>query len=106
GAKRFDIANIYLVYLALVAATIGVVRYGIGVGVAIAINQMYGAEATAQALLSFGTSDMSKVFRLFDIRLLDGLLIVGLSLAAALVGSLIPLLRNIRRNPIRDMRDD
>lgn len=106
GAKRIDITTIYLIYITLIALLIALVSYVIGVGAAIYINVAYGKEATAQALLNFGTADMTITFQLIDIVPLDTLIILGLSILAAIIGSIIPLLRNVRRNPIHDMRDE
>lgn len=106
GAKRIDITTIYLIYITLIALMIALVSYAIGLGAAIYINVAYSKEATAQALLNFGTADMTKTFQLIDIVPLDVLIILGLSILAAIIGSIIPLLRNVRRNPIHDMRDE
>lgn len=106
GAKRIDIATIYLIYIVLIALLIALVSYAIGLGVAVYINAAYGKEATAQALLNFGTADMEKTFQLINLVPLDALIILGLSILAAIIGSIIPLLRNVRRNPIHDMRDE
>lgn len=106
GAKRIDISAIYLIYITLIALLIALVGYGIGLGVAIYVNAAFGKEATAQALLNFGTADMTKTFQLINIVPLDVLIVLGLSILAAVIGSIIPLLRNVRRNPIHDMRDE
>lgn len=106
GAKRLDITTIYIIYALIVALLVGIVGYMTGVVVAGVGNYIYGGEITAQALLSFGSNDMSRVFSLIGIKLQDMLIVIGLALIAAMVGSIIPLLRNVRRNPIRDMRDE
>jgi hypothetical protein len=36
----------------------------------------------------------------------DLLYLAGLALAGGLLSAVLPLLRNLRRNPIRDMRDE
>lgn len=106
GAKRIDITIIYLIYIALIALMIACVSYSIGLGAAMYVNAIYSKEATAQALLNFGTADMAKTFQLINIVPSDALIILGLAILAAVIGSIIPLLRNVRRNPIRDMRDE
>lgn len=106
GAKRSDIALIYAIYTFIVALLIGCVGVAMGAGIAAVINQQYGAEVTAQALLAFGSSDITRVFPLSIILIHNVLLVIGLALAAGLIGMIVPLLRNVRRSPIGDMRDE
>lgn len=106
GAHRIDIALIYAVYTFLVSLAIGGISVLSAVAAAQALNMQYGGEVTAQALLSFGASDPNRVFSLLSVEWLDALMVIGLALAAGAIGMIIPLLRNVRRNPIKDMRDE
>lgn len=106
GAKRGDIALIYAVYTLIVSAVIGIVGVAGGIAIASFISSRYGQETTAQALLSFGSSDISREFPLMYIHWYHVAMIIGLAVAAGVIGMILPLLRNVRRNPINDMRDD
>lgn len=106
GAKRSDIAQIYLGYttlLSLLVAGCAFVFGGIG---AYFINQRYSGNLSVTAVITYGAQDVHKRFTLFglDIRLLGAVL--GLVILAGLLSASIPLLTNMRRNPIRDMRND
>jgi ABC-type antimicrobial peptide transport system permease subunit len=106
GAKRRDISAIYLTYVVLIAAQIAVVSLVLGLASAFAVNYIYGATLTNIAVSSFGTITNDMRFNLFDLSspLLWG--VVGLIFVVSIVASIQPLLRNVRRNPIEDMRDE
>jgi hypothetical protein len=63
-------------------------------------------ETTSAAQLTFGVTDTSKTFHFFGLNSVYTLIIPVSIIAAALVAMIIPLLRNVRRNPIKDMRDE
>ncbi len=106
GAKRSDISLIYAVYTFFVSLGIGLVGTLGGLAIAVTIDAEYGREATAQALLSFGSTDPTRIFPLIAVHWQDILIVVGLALVAGIIGMILPLLRNVRRNPINDMRDE
>jgi hypothetical protein len=106
GAKRLDIAQIYILYavlLSLLVAGFGVI---VGLAAAMFIDRSYSAEASLNAVVAYNTQDLHKTFHLFGFSPNDLLVIVGLVVGAGLLSTIVPLLRNIRRNPIRDMRDE
>lgn len=106
GAKRHDISAIYLTYIILIAAQIAIVSLVLGLAAAFAVNYIYGTTLTNIAVSSFGTITNDMRFNLFDVSspLLWG--VVGLIFVISIVASIQPLLRNVRRNPIEDMRDE
>ncbi len=106
GAKRFDIAQIYLTYTLLIALIISLFTISVGWLLASFVDNRYGSDFTVQSLVSFNASNLDKRFSLigFDMQQLSFLvlvIIIGSLLAAA-----VPLLSNLRRNPIKDMRDE
>ena len=106
GAKRLDIAQIYLVYtvcLSLLIATFAIVA---GLVLALWANHHWSDEITVQAVIAYNAQDLSKTFSVYAFYLPDLLLLAGLAVAAGLLSAVLPLFRNSRRNPIRDMRDD
>ncbi len=106
GAKRFDITQIYLVYTVCLSLLIALFASLAGLILALFIHRRMADEVTVQALVAYSAKDLDKTFDLYGLYLPDLLLLVGLAVAAGLVSSIIPLIRNSRRNPIRDMRDD
>lgn len=106
GAKRSDIAGIYLTYVTLLSVMVIVVALVSGTLLAYAANLALGPIATSQAIAIYGAQDTSMIFDLFKASwggiALNGLLI----LAVGYIAATPPLLRNVRRNPIQDMRED
>lgn len=106
GAKRIDISQIYLTYTAMIAVLIAGISFLIGAAFTAILHSRYSKEATLDALLAYNQKDLSKTFDLFGLNLTDISLICGLILLASLLAAAIALLGNIRRNPIKDMRDE
>lgn len=106
GAKRSDIAGIYLAYTTILSLMIVIVALVFGIGAAYIVSTTITPLATAQALAVYGSQDTSMVFNLFQLNLKDIVVISGLILAVGYAASLFPLFKNVKRNPIRDMRDD
>lgn len=105
GAKRIDIAAIYLLYTLIIAVCIATTSLLIGGIVALILDNTYGKELGAVATNAFGVIDSeAQDLSLFDVTspilLYVYLAIIVLCFAAVLQ----PLLRNILRSPIRDMR--
>ncbi len=106
GAKRIDIMRIYLIYSVMVAVLVAIFSFLIGTGGAVTIELLYGPEITDQAKVAYGVFDSLGKFSLIGV---DGMLLGIVAAAILLVGILAvlpPLIRNVRRNPIRDMRDE
>lgn len=106
GAKRSDIASIYLFYSLNVALRIVFFSVLLGISIAAFVQALYSGQVTDNAKVAYGVFDKGQTFNFigFGSPLLGWLTlcIVGISLVAVLP----PLMRNIRRNPINDMRDD
>lgn len=106
GAKRMDIAQIYLLYTFIVSLLISGFAIAGGALAAMIIQNRYAEDLTVQALVAYNAQDLDRTFSLFALYLPDLLLLAGLAIGVSLISISIPLLRNVRRNPIRDMRDD
>lgn len=105
GFKRFDISQVYVVYTVLLSLLVLVFALLAGLGIAAMVHGWLWLDTTVQAQLALGLSDTSQGFMYIGVS--ERLLIVcGAVLAAGLLGMLLPLARNVRRNPIRDMRDE
>lgn len=106
GARRRDIANIYLLYSSIVALCIIIFALIGGVGSAFIVQLLYGTDATNYAQASYGVFSGAEQFNLHSFTsplLLE--LTVGIFLISV-IAAVPPLVRNVRRSPIRDMRDE
>ncbi len=106
GATRLTIAQIYLTYSLFIAGIISVMAFGIGFVGAAFINEALSPDLSVSAVLAYNSEDVHRKFTLFGIDPTYMALIVGLVVLASLLSTVIPLLTNIRRNPIGDMRDE
>lgn len=106
GAKKLDIALTYLIYTLFLSLLIFGFALALGFALAQFVDTRYAAEFTVQSLVAYNAQDLSKQFSLYAFHAPDILKLLGLSLAGGLLSATFPLLRNLRRNPIRDMRDD
>lgn len=106
GATRLDIAQIYVMYTLLLAGLIAlfaIVAGLIGAGV---IDVLYSADFSTAARYIIMPRDLNTTFQLFTFDPLIIALAAVSIVAAALIGSVLPLVRNTRRNPMKDMRDE
>lgn len=106
GAKKLDIAQIYTIYVICLSLLISVFALGVGLLLALLAHNRWSAEATIQAITAYNSQDLDKTFPLYAFYIPDILILIGLALAAGVLSAALPLFRNLRRNPIRDMRDD
>jgi len=106
GAKRHEIAQIYLLYTGILATLSFLVALVIGLGVAIYAEAAYSPGLSVQAALAFNSSDLHKTFHLITFNALDLLKILGFALLVSLVSSSVPIAHNLSRNPIKDMREE
>lgn len=85
--------------LALFAITAGLIGAGV-------IDALYSADFSTAARYIIMPRDLNTTFQLFafDPRII--VLAAASIVAAALIGSILPLARNTRRNPMKDMRDE
>lgn len=105
GAERLDIAGIYVVYTTLLSIAVAVFALGLGLLMSYLLDWRYWQTATAQAQLAFGGSNAALQFRLFSINN-NAWWVLLAAIGTGLASTLLPLLRNVRRSPINDMRDE
>jgi hypothetical protein len=70
------------------------------------LNHRYSEGVTIDALLAFNVGDLSQKIVLTKLYTQDLLYVLGLIIAGGLAAAIFPVLNNVRRNPIRDMRDE
>lgn len=106
GATRLDISQIYFVYTMIVALLTALFSIAAGLIVVYIANNVFASQITATLRIAMTPKDLTTTFHFWTI---DWAIIgaVALSIiAAAVLACLIPLIRNTRRNPIKDMRDE
>lgn len=106
GAKRFDVGQIYITYSLMLAVLLFASSALIGTLAAAWLDSWLRPTMSVVAVLTYNATDTSKQFWLFgfDIRLFIGIFV--LIVIAAFISTIIPLTGNLRRNPIKDMRDE
>ena len=106
GARRKDILAVYLTYGGIIALYIALLSVAIGVVAAFIIDLTYGAYITSIATASFGTITEGTRFSLFSIESPYLLMIIGAIFVVSYIAMIQPLIRNIMRSPIKDMRSE
>lgn len=106
GATRGDIAGIYVLYTLLFSLRVVVFTFVLGAVLAIAAHLFWTKNATLGAQLAYGAIDSDLSFGFLGLASPYLPAIAGAIIAVGLVSVTIPLLRNVRRNPISDMRDE
>ena len=106
GATRNDMRLVYTMYTALFSLIIVVVSVVIGLGLAVWLDAMYAANISTQMHLAFISAPLDETFRLLGFWPELLLVASGLVILSGLVSMLLPLARNLARNPIKDMRDE
>ena len=106
GATRLDMSQIYFVYTMIVALLTALFSITAGLIVVYIADNVFASQITATLRIAMTPKDLATTFRFWTI---DWMVIgaVALSIiAAAVLACLIPLIRNTRRNPIKDMRGE
>lgn len=106
GAKRRDIASIYLLYSLLVALLIVIFMLILGFIIALIVESLFSSDATNLAKIAYGVFDELEPFHFIAINLPLLAALAGCIFAISLIAVIPPLWRNVRRSPIRDMRDE
>jgi hypothetical protein len=105
GAKRIDIAGVYGIYTLLLSVMVALASLAIGYATARVFDMHFWREATVQAQLAFGGASSHQTFHFVGYSK-EIWLVAGVAVASGAVSMILPALRNVRRNPIKDMRDE
>ena len=106
GAKRSDIAAVYVTYSVWVAVRIVIFAAALGLIIAGTVHVLFADRATKTAQLAYAVFTPEPTFSFLGFRNPVLWLILGGIVVMSLIAITPPLLRNIRRNPIKDMRDE
>lgn len=105
GARRGDIAKVYLSYSLMIALRTIIIAALIGGLIALIVNSLLAPQLTVQAQISYSLFDNSQRVSLIGFNYLWILIIVGSIMTATILAVLPPMLRNVVRNPIKDIKD-
>jgi hypothetical protein len=106
GARRLHVSQIYVIYTLLISAMIIVISFVLGSIGALLVSHHFESSLSVAAVLAYNARDINQHFGLFGVNGLYLGITAGIVVATALLAAAIPLLTNMRRNPIRDMRDE
>lgn len=106
GFKRSDIAAVYILYTVMLSALVAILAIFIGWFGAFITNRQFAQPLTAEAQYSFSGLDMTKEVNLTGFDQEQLILILAACFATGLLSLIIPLVSNVRRSPIRDMREE
>lgn len=106
GFKRLDIMAVYLNYGLILSMVVAGFAFLLSLVVAQVVNLKFASSLTAQAAWIYNLQDHSLKFNLVGLNWPIIGVIAGAIVLVGLVSTLLPLIFNIRRNPIRDMREE
>lgn len=104
GARRKDIAMIYLYYTIVIALYVAFSSLTMGIIISFIIDKTYGQQLSAIASMSFGVNNKGTTLTLFDLSSPMLIYIFLTIIVVCLISVAQPLLRNVLRPPIQDMR--
>ena len=105
GFKRIDIVLVYVLYVVILSASAALFASIIGFIGAYVLDSQFAPQLTAQAQYGFGIISSSNKIHLVGVDLRQLCLILGACIITGLLSVVLPLMRNVRRSPIRDMRE-
>jgi len=106
GAKRRDIAIVYLTYSLIIALRIVLVSLILGIVAAYVVDRLYEPQLTSIANSAFGSMTEKTQFSLFDLSSPLLWLVLAAIFITSIVASIQPLVRNALRPPINDIRSE
>lgn len=106
GAKRSDIVKVYIIYSLFVSAIVLVSSVITGIIIALVIDLTYGQILTNELKSLYTLYDLSVKIKLIGWDMHHMLLLVSIIVISSLLALITPLWRNVRRNPLSDMRNE
>ena len=106
GASRFAISQIYLTYTALVCLMVALFALIVGSLASSLLTSHISPGLSVSAVLAYNAHDVHKHFSISGYNPLYLSAILALIMIAGFISASIPLLLNMRRNPIQDMREE
>lgn len=105
GFKRIDIMLVYLLYAIIVSVLVAIFAAVVGFTGAYLLDGQLASQLTAQAQYGFGAINSNNKIQLIGVDTRQIVLILSACVLTGLFSVIPPLIRNVRRSPIRDMRE-
>ena len=96
---------IYILYTIIISILVAMFALAIGFIGAYLLDKQFAPQLTAQAQYSFGSINSNRVIRLIVVDMRQIIFIVSTCILTGLFSAMLPLIRNMRRSPIRDIRE-
>ncbi|MDR2063538.1 MAG: FtsX-like permease family protein [Candidatus Nomurabacteria bacterium] len=106
GFKKSDIVRIYQVYSLIFALVIAISAIVLGLLAACVVSAILSAPLESELMALFSIIDTAKTVNLFTPNAFDILVLLVIVFSTALICSTLPALLAIRRNPIKDLREE
>lgn len=106
GARRIDIITVYLIYSVKIAIRIIVFSLTLGLMMAGLVQALFSTQVTNYAKVTYGIFDNNRIFNFIDLSVAPLVLLAVCIVIVSLLAISPSLIRNVRRNPIKDMRDE
>jgi ABC-type antimicrobial peptide transport system permease subunit len=105
GARNIDITTIYVVYSTILASLAFLISIVIASGIALFLSLRYGGLLGAQLSDISGSTIVTKV-TMYGVNPLHWLVLFGILVVSAALGTAFPVMRTLRKDPILAMRDE
>lgn len=106
GAKRSDIVMIYFIYTFILLVMVTICALIVGFGGALIMDANYASDLTIVMRLLYLFGNDQTHFSFINIWPLPMLAVILAIFISGLAGVSSPLSRNLKRNPIQDMKDE
>lgn len=105
GARNIDITSIYVVYSTILASLAFLISIVIASGISLFLTAKYGSVLGAQLSDISGSTKVTSV-SLYGINPLHWAVLFTVLVVSAALGTAIPIMRTLRKDPILAMRDE
>lgn len=106
GAKRVDISAVYGIYTFLVTGLIVVTALFVSLVIGLVVQNLFAEDLNSLAKSSYGIVESGPTFELYEILPVTIVGIAILIISIGFIAILLPLMRNVKRNPLKDMKDE
>lgn len=106
GARRIQIVQLYTLYASMLGALVVVSALAFGLALALWAEVSFSSSISLAAVLAFNATDLHKQFHLIGWSWPDTSIVAGVIVLVSFLSAAIPLLVNVRRSPVKDMREE
>ncbi|HET6622529.1 MAG TPA: FtsX-like permease family protein, partial [Candidatus Saccharimonadales bacterium] len=106
GASRLSIMQVYLTYTTFLILWVIGLSFALGLTLAFTFDYYLSPDFSLAAAVAFSVNNLDKKFGFIGLDWLTLLEIFAIIIVTGLLASVMPILRSVRRNPIKDMREE